>query len=889
MDVQKYRADYLLDNLFHNFSFKNVLFFFFHSIFSFLIFFFILVALFLIVVFLRLVVAYFLYIKEKSVFLEITPPIFAHKTAYTTQQFFSVVHTIGSQRNLLERLVGKKVIFSFEIISTREKGIRYILRISQSQRQTIEHTLIAYLPQVKIRQLEEFITRKNAKVIEFALAKHFAYPLAKQDLLLEHDPVAYITGMMTKLKPEDAIILQIIASPVKPSEVSEITQKILNNEQVLNFLHNFRSTWYLFPLTTIFDILGKAFRPVGWVMRELSFTLQDRLDQKQLLYLDQLTANHIRPARTLTSFEQNAVDAIQEKISQPLFATTIRAYVLVDNSEEKERIRGISASFSPFAVAEYQSLKQGVSFPIISEILRNFMFQKRQLSLLTNSSSSLLSSSELADLYHFPFGETAQTENIVKVYSKELPAPLSQKKDMENLDNIFAKNTFGAQITNIGLSQEERRRHVFILGATGTGKSTLITSMIAQDLENKKGIGVIDPHGELVETIISLIPEERKEDFVYINPDDLEYPIGINLMELTPNLSEEDSLREKEFIAESVVSLFRKVFASDMKNSPHRIEYILRNTIHTAFTVENPTLFTIFDLLNNPFYQRKIVSKLQDEDLKNFWKYEYGKAGDYQKVKMVSPITARIGRFLFSPSAKRILEQPKSTINFDDILNGKILICNLAKGKLGEDTSQVLGIMILNKLQLSALKRARFQAKERKDFYLYIDEFQHFATKSFVEMLSESRKYKLNLTIAEQSTSQQEDKDLVHIILANVGTVICFKTANPEDEKLMLPQFEPYVAKREIYNLPAFRFYIKVSALNSEEPFSGETILLNISENKEKVQMLIDASRKNFAQKYEVSNQEKEINENLKKNQTNHITKSKGGFPENKNNELISF
>ncbi|MGI0060595.1 MAG: type IV secretory system conjugative DNA transfer family protein, partial [Nitrosotalea sp.] len=307
----------------------------------------------------------------------------------------------------------------------------------------------------------------------------------------------------------------------------------------------------------------------------------------------------------------------------------------------------------------------------------------------------------------------------------------------------------------IGLTKDTRRRHMYIIGATGTGKSTMILAMINQDIQNNKGLAVVDPHGELAESAIACIPESRKDDLIYFNPDDLKYPIGINLMELTSGLDEEDSLREKEFIAESVISLFRKVFSTAMSGSPHRIEYILRNTIHTAFTVENPTLFTIFELLNNPVFQQKVVAKLQDENLKNFWKFEFGKAGDFQRVKMVSPVTARIGRFLFSPSAKRILEQPKSTINFDEILDGKILICNLAKGKLGEDSSQVLGIMILNKLQLAALKRARVTASKRKDFYLYVDEFQNFATKSFVDMLSESRKYKLNLVIAEQSTSQQ--------------------------------------------------------------------------------------------------------------------------------------
>jgi len=214
--------------------------------------------------------------------------------------------------------------------------------------------------------------------------------------------------------------------------------------------------------------------------------------------------------------------------------------------------------------------------------------------------------------------------------------------------------------------------------------------------------------------------------------------------------------------------------------------------------------------LNDPKYRKKIIKTLENEDLKNFWKNELGKAGEFQRVKMAAGITAKIGRFLFSASAKQILEQPRSTIDFDDIINSsKILICNFSKGLLGEDTSELFGITVLAKLQLASLRRARIQQTERQPFYLYVDEFQNFATASFVRMLSESRKYKLFMTMAEQSTSQQKDQQMVNIILANVGTVICFRTGNPQDERLLLPLFSPYIEAGEISNLSAFNFYAR--------------------------------------------------------------------------------
>jgi hypothetical protein len=213
---------------------------------------------------------------------------------------------------------------------------------------------------------------------------------------------------------------------------------------------------------------------------------------------------------------------------------------------------------------------------------------------------------------------------------------------------------------------------------------------------------------------------------------------------------------------------------------------------------------------------------------------------------MAAGITAKIGRFLFSASAKRIMEQEKSTIDFDDILNsGKILICNFSKGLLGEDTSTLYGTTVLAKLQVAALRRARQKQTNRKSFYLYVDEFQNFATMSFVQMLSEARKYKLFLTMAEQSTSQQDEQRLVDIILANVGTVICFRSGSPSDERLVLPLFSPYIEQGEIANLPSFNFYARIAAIHSQEPMSGITVLLDSDGSENIAARVVEMSREN--------------------------------------------
>lgn len=423
---------------------------------------------------------------------------------------------------------------------------------------------------------------------------------------------------------------------------------------------------------------------------------------------------------------------------------------------------------------------------------------------------------------------------------------------------MIGENHHHEAITPIGLTEEERERHIYIIGGTGNGKTTMLFYEIVQDIRAGNGVAVLDPHGDLAERILRYIPEERINDVIYLNPDDLSHPIGMNLLELSPDLEGDDLLREKDLITEAAISVLRKIFSED-DSGGHRIEYVLRNTIQTALTLENPTLFTIFELLNDAKYRRKVVKTLEDKSLKDFWNNELGKAGDMQKVKMAAGITAKIGRFLFSASARRMIEQPKSTINFEDILAGrKILICNFSKGLLGEDTSALFGTTVLAKLQTASLRRARIGQGERTPYYLYVDEFQNFATTSFVQMLSEARKYKLFLTMAEQSTSQQDEQRLVDIILANVGTVVCFRSGSPSDERLVLPLFMPFIQQGEIANLPAYSYYVRISAVNAQEPMSGVTVVVKENGDESIARRVVETSRQLYAKKAEPEQQPSE-------------------------------
>lgn len=785
-------------------------------------------------------------LNADTVLLELTPPAKTEQDSYTTEQLFSLIHALGHHRSFKDRLLGNKTQFSLEIASTKDQGIRYLIRTTPKEVNALKRSLQSYLPQLKIKTVDEYLSQSNAdlkdshyKVIEFKLSRHFAYPLKRQDDLSKHDPIAYITGVMTKLLSDELISFQVLVSPTKSGEARKLSNLILYNRDVSEHLNNSNSLKLL-------KLIGK----VTYSIFSIPFLAITNLMSNGQTPLSNPSTNNFRANKIVTAYEQDLIREINAKVNQPLFETTIRLLLVVkDKKDLGERASGFKSSFAAFSASGHQSIV-GVRRLNINIIRKTsyFLFSKR-LNIL--SKKSLLSVSEISDIYHFPFTKVTKTEDIVKVHSKQLPAPLALKK-AQDLDIAFAKNTYGGSTTMIGLNQEERRRHMYILGATGTGKSTLLLSMVSQDIKNGKGLCVIDPHGDLIEKVLPSIPKERIKDVVYFNPDDVAYPIGVNLLELSSGLSEDDALREKEFITESIISLFHKLYSE--KYSGPRMEYILRNTIHTAYTVPGATLFTVYKLLINTPFRKKVTSGLTDENLKDFWKYEFSKAGDYQKVKMISPITNKIGRFLFSPVVKRILEQEKSSINFDEIMDsGKILLCNLSKGKIGEDTSNVFGVLFMTKIQLAALKRARTESENRKDFYLYVDEFQNFATPAFAQILSEARKYRLNAILAHQTTSQLEDKSLVNVTLANTGTVICFRTANPEDEKLILPQFLPYIQQGEIASLPSFNFYMKINALNPEEPFSGETVPVEVEIDKKKVKEVVAESRERYSKPYKKS------------------------------------
>ncbi len=832
---------------------------------------------------------------EEKKFLELTFPSDTSKSSYATQELYTLIHTLARRKSFFENLTGQKKQYSLEIVSTKNEGIRFLLVAPLKDADVLKRSLLSYLPGIKIKEVNDYLDEKlkleekRISIAEFKLSSHFALPLNKQKTLEEHDPIAYLTGHMTNLTKDALVSFQVITTPVlkgvhikQIAEMNKLRHKMYKGVPLT-------SSFSKSPLDQLGEIPGISIFVLGLkaLIKIFSFSLMFLWSMvmafvdssgKTVPFLMMAKMTNI-PQEILNPYEQELKTIVKDKIDQHLFESTIR--ILIAGHEEKDidmRMEGIISSFG-LTNSPYQSLVSKKSFIINPTNKRLSNFKNRVLASSTSlNQNPILSTSEMSDIYHFPYTNTTKTEDMVKTLSPELAAPLSLKNGRK-LDVIFAKNTYGNSVTKIGLTDEERARHVYLLGRTGSGKSTIIYHMAKEDIQKGRGVAVIDPHGDLAESLLLTVPKERINDVIYFNSFDLKYPIGINLLELREGLEDEDLELEKELVCESVISVFRRIFSKEENVNAHRIEYILRNTIYTSFAVPNRTLFTLYNLINDAQFRNKVVSTLDDENLKSFWKNEFGKAGSFQVVKMVSGVTAKVGRFLFSPTAKRIIEQEKSTIDFDEILSQKkILICNLSEGKIGEDTAQVLGLTVIAKIHQAALRRARMESAERTPFYLFVDEFQNFATTSFTRILSGGRKFGLRMTLAEQSSSQQQDRQVVNVILANTGTVICFATASPQDEQMMESQFAPLVTRHNFTNLPKYKFYMKLSAGNPEEPFSGETLPIIIKKDPEKIQRIIDSSRKNYARVYTAPIKNKAVRKQVNKETK---TKYKSGLPDN--------
>lgn len=766
-------------------------------------------------------------------FLQLTFPSDTTKSAYATEQLHILMRSMVRYPKFWPRMAARKQPYSLELVATRDDGIRYVIRIPKQEVETVKRTLVSFLSGLKVKETTDYLQDIDGlawSVTELKLSGDFVLPLASQKALEEHDPVAYLTGHMRNLLPDELMAVQIVAVPVfdntHPNELrhirhtqhrialnKEIAPKLTAHKVNVRRILLYVACAPLLPIWLVFKIIDFVNTPSGTK----------------------------RPAGN--PYEQELGKTIRSKLDQHLFEVTMRVLVASPDADSTAtRLNAVVSSFGTFTATNQSIIGRRIlPFTSAEKWLRRF--RNRELLRHIVSQQTILSSSELSDLYHFPNTDLTKTEGLVKSRSRELAAPLSIKHSDTKLDVIVGANVFGDDVQEVGMTLEQRQKHTYIIGKTGMGKTTLLKGAIYQDMLNGKGLAVLDPHGDMFRELLSIVPENRRKDIVVFDPSDRDYPVGLNILDPGIDFASEDD--KHDWITSAVLSVFKKL--SDDKQWGPRMEHILRNVTLTALQTPKPSLFTLQRLLTDKKYQKEVAKNLKDPVLKQFWEKEFKLMGTMQMSAATAPLTHRLGHFITSKMSRHILLQEKTTVRIADIMNdGKILLANLSKGDIGEDQSEFFGTILTSLIWMAAYQRTKIPEKKRKDFFVYVDEFQNFATPQFGAITSEGRKFHVSLIVSHQNIAQIDDKDLIKVVAGNAATMICLR-ANPEDEAFILPYMKPEVEKGDIVNLAPYHFYMKVATEDSEEAFSGETVPLNIEESDKVQKTVIANSRKKFA------------------------------------------
>ncbi len=439
----------------------------------------------------------------------------------------------------------------------------------------------------------------------------------------------------------------------------------------------------------------------------------------------------------------------------------------------------------------------------------------------------VLSIEELASIYHFP-NESAKTPNIEWSKSKKLEFPLNLPMLSSNEKEKIGVRVFGlTDYRNIhipfGIKTEDRRRHMYLVGKTGSGKSSyFLRTMIAGDILDGNGICVIDPHGDLVEEALTMIPEHRMKDVIYLDPSDINNPISLNIID-------QMSGESIDLVADGVVSVFKRFFGDSW--GP-RLQYILTNTVLTLLMCQNVSLLAVQRILTDTNYRKFLLKQISDPFLLKFWSEEYAKIAKNEKMlaEVLSPIQNKVGRFLGPEIIRNMVGQVTNSLNFRDIMDTKkILLVNLSQGKIGEENSALLGSLLVTRLYTTAMQRANVAQTQRNDFYVYVDEFQNFATDTFIKILSEARKYGLNLVVTHQYIDQIAP-EIQNAIFGNVGTLMNF-VVGQQDANRLEKEYEPFIKSEDLVNLEKFRFVAKMTIDGAQsQPFTGVGIRPNFTQ-----------------------------------------------------------
>jgi hypothetical protein len=753
---------------------------------------------------------------EPLVFMELTFPADTSKAAFATRQLFMLLNAGMDDLNWLERLALRPKRYSLELVAGHEEGIRFIIAIPVSESMAIHSSLLSYLPGLMIRETADYLgarSRSRVRTVDLRLTGDLVLPLKSQGEQRTHDPIAFIAGQMDQLGADELIAYQVVVSPVTP-----VTHpKIMARRQQLQL-----RLMAGLPISSILRRPTRAPRYLVillWILDNTILLLVRELVGGPRMKFPPDTLGRDSP-QPLSDFEKELSKAVGAKVNDALFAANIRVLVMSPHrSTAAARLNAALTPFRFFTNSEQSLVPVRLKRNVSKDKLPELAYAKRILGAPVAKPTILIGTSELADLYHFPDTSHAGAPRFLKTRSAELPMPLSFENAMQPGDALYGANLYGSKEMPIKIPYDQRARHTYVFGRTGTGKTTMLTRAIYEDIAHSEaGVAVLDPHGDMFKHLLGTIPAHRRDKLVVFDPSERDWPVGINL--LNPGIRFKDDIERRDRITSAVIAVFQKL-SGDFWGP--RMEHILSNATLTALSLPDPNLYTLQRLLTQRDYQEEVADGLDDPVLKQFWQYELSLAGDYQLSSITSPLTTRLGKFITTGMSRHILMQKHTTISMSDVMDeGKILLVNLSKGELGEDQSSFFGTIVSSFIWMAALARANIQTENRHDFYVYVDEFQNFATRNFSEIVSEGRKYNIALTLAHQSVAQITDPKLLKVIAGNAGTIISF-AGSPDDEAFLQPFMAPVVKPGDILGLPPHHFLIKAKDIPGADAFTGVT------------------------------------------------------------------
>ena len=735
------------------------------------------------------------------------------------EQLFATLSESGHSKGWL---VGKDY-YSFEIACT-DKKISFYVNCPRHLQQLVEKQIQAQYPHAYIEEVKGYNPfQKNGKleIEELQLSKQYVYPFRTYKST-ETDPLNALTNAMSKLSENEGAAIQYIIRPAGTAWQSRPRRMALEIQQ--------GKSPELVEKGHAYRLLMGLLRGVG---RGLAGTGSGKQYQPSHIHKD--LSGYASPIQ-LTPMQQEIVKKLEEKASRPGYEANIR---IVTSSaipgNAQVHMRNLLASFLQYNMPPFNGIR--IKKRDKDDILKDYIFR-----VFRDHSNCILNTEEVTSLWHLPT-PYIETPNIKWLVSKKAPPPVNLPK--EGL--LLGRSIYRGLETPVHIERDDRRRHMYIIGRTGSGKTEIMKYMSVQDIKNGEGLCVIDPHGDFIEDILPHIPKERAEDVILFEPFDMERPMGLNMLQV-------DSEEQKDFAVQEMISIFYKLVTDPSMLGP-MFEHNMRNAMLTLMADEQHpgTITDIPRIFTDTAFQKYKLSKVKDPVVRLFWEKEMAKTSDFHKSEMLGYLISKVGRFVENAMMRNIVGQSKSAFNFREVMDKrKILLINLAKGKVGEINAKLLGLIIVSKLQMAALSRADVREDKRPDFYLYVDEFQNFITDAFSSILSEARKYHLNLIIAHQYLGQLEQqagaqgagsKDLRDAVFGNAGTMVCFRIG-AEDSEVMAKEFKPTFNEFDLVNVDRYNAYLKLMVHGTaSKPFNMATYPLLRNGNDELAKSIRQLSR----------------------------------------------